>query len=124
MNLGLKGRKELVTGGSRGIGRECALSLAREGASVCINYVSNEAAAEQTRQDLLALGVPAHSQKADVTNVQAARGLDVLAHSTGISISADGKAGELDVWHRLIDSLVHSTYYLCDAAAGPMRNHR
>ena len=97
--------------------------------------MSNEAAAEQTRQDLLALGVPAHSQKADVTNVQAARGLielailtmaglDVLAHSTGISISADGKAGELDVWHRLIDSLVHSTYYLCDAAAGPMRNHR
>ena len=52
MNLGLKGRRALVTGGSRGIGRECALSLAREGAGVCINYVRNEAAAEQTRANV------------------------------------------------------------------------
>lgn len=135
MDLGLKGRRALVTGGSRGIGRECALSLAREGAGVCINYVRNDAAAEQTRQDLLALGVPAYSLKADVTNVQAARGLieqailamgglDVLVHSAGISISADDKVGELEVWHQLIDSHLHSTYYLCDAAAEPMRNQR
>ena len=124
-----------MTGGSRGIGRECALSLAREGASVCINYVKNEAAAESTQRDLLALGVPAHSLKADVTDVRAARslieqailtmgGVDVLVHSAGINISADHGMDELEVWHRLIDSHLNSTYYLCDAAAEPMRNQR
>ena len=36
MDLGLKGKRTIVTGGSRGIGRCCALALAREGARVCI----------------------------------------------------------------------------------------
>ena len=36
MNLGLKGKRVIVTGGNRGIGRCCALALAREGARICI----------------------------------------------------------------------------------------
>ena len=44
MLLGLSGRRVLVTGGSRGIGRACALSLAQAGGTVAINYVSNETA--------------------------------------------------------------------------------
>lgn len=135
MNLGLEGRKALVTGGSRGIGRECALSFAREGAIVCINYVRNEAAAGRTLQDLLALGVSAYSLQADITNVQAARSLieqamltmgsvDILVHSAGINISDDEGVDELERWHRLIDSHLHSTYYLCSAVAEPMRNQR
>jgi 3-oxoacyl-[acyl-carrier protein] reductase len=114
MDLGLKGRRVLVTGGSRGIGRECALSLAREGANVCINYVRNELAAERTRQDLLAPGVSADKLQADVTDVDAARslveqaiatmgGLEVLIHSAGINISAAEGIDELEAWHRTID---------------------
>ena len=42
MDLGLKGKRVIVTGGSRGIGRCCALALAREGARVCITARNQE----------------------------------------------------------------------------------
>ena len=41
----LEGRKAVVTGASRGIGRAIALALAEEGADVAVNYISSEAAA-------------------------------------------------------------------------------
>jgi enoyl-[acyl-carrier protein] reductase III len=51
----LKGNA-LVTGGSRGIGRACALAAARRGADVAITYVANKEAAEATAADIEALG--------------------------------------------------------------------
>ena len=46
----------LVTGGSRGIGRAVCLRLAAMGLPVIINYVSNDAAAQETQADILAQG--------------------------------------------------------------------
>ncbi|HEU0012325.1 MAG TPA: SDR family oxidoreductase [Longimicrobium sp.] len=64
--LGLRGRRALVTGGSRGVGRAVALMLARAGADVGIGYLSREAEAEQVVAECRALGVRAFSQAADV----------------------------------------------------------
>jgi len=50
MDLGLKGKRAIVTGGTRGIGRAISLQLARAGASVVANYARNDAAAESLRQ--------------------------------------------------------------------------
>ena len=45
--MNLRGKVVLVTGASRGIGAAIAAAFAREGATVVINYLSNDAAAEQ-----------------------------------------------------------------------------
>jgi enoyl-[acyl-carrier protein] reductase III len=56
----------LVTGGSRGIGRSCALAAARRGADVAITYVTNKEAAEATAEEIRALGRRATIIQGDV----------------------------------------------------------
>lgn len=135
MDLGLAGRRVLVTGGSRGIGRECALSFAREGARVAIDYVSNSEAAERTRQDLLVLGVEACAVRADVTDLVAVRwlmrevrrllgGLDILVHSAGIVYQGTEDIDEAEKWDRILRSHLYSTYYLCSEVEEGMKAQR
>ena len=62
----LSGRFALVTGASRGIGRTCALELARRGASVAINYLKREKRALAVAEEVKALGGKAVVLQADV----------------------------------------------------------
>lgn len=64
----MKGRTALVTGGSRGIGREIALGLARSGCNVAITYASSEDLANNVVEELSGLGVEAIAVKADTGN--------------------------------------------------------
>jgi enoyl-[acyl-carrier protein] reductase III len=65
--IDLKGQVALVTGGSRGIGRACALKLAAAGADVVVNYVSSRTAADSVGRDILQLGRRTAVIKADVS---------------------------------------------------------
>jgi len=65
--IDLSGRIALVTGGSRGIGRACALQLAEAGADVIINYVSSRSAAIEVAECVDTLGQRAYVVKADVS---------------------------------------------------------
>lgn len=69
MDLGIKDRVAVVTGGARGIGRAIALELAREGAKVGILDIFDEGAA-QTVQDIQAMGGTALALHADVGEVE------------------------------------------------------
>ncbi len=66
MSKPLAGQSALVTGASRGIGRSIALALAAAGADVAVNYAGSEAAAQETVQQIEALGVKAFAVKANV----------------------------------------------------------
>jgi NAD(P)-dependent dehydrogenase (short-subunit alcohol dehydrogenase family) len=63
-----KGKKALVTGGSRGLGRAISLELARHGADIAINYVKNSEAAEETAGEIKALGAQCITIQADISD--------------------------------------------------------
>ena len=71
MDLGIAGRTALVTGGSRGLGKHCALSLAREGVNVAICGRSRDTL-DATATELQALGVEAVGLVADVSDTEQA----------------------------------------------------
>ena len=67
MMFSLEGKKALVTGASRGIGKAIALCLARAGADVAVNYRSNKRGAEETVEEIKKLGREAFAVRADVS---------------------------------------------------------
>ena len=91
----LKGKKALITGGSRGIGRAIAIGMAREGADIAIIYAGNEEAANSVCKEAQKIGVKAFFYRCDVSkedDVLAAiplvmndlGGLDILVNNAGI----------------------------------------
>lgn len=64
----LQGKIALVTGSAKGLGKMTALSLARDGCDIAVNYVSSKEAAKQLVNDIRSLGVRAMAVRADVTN--------------------------------------------------------
>ena len=65
MQPDLIGKRVLVTGGSRGIGRAIAVGLAKAGAHVAILYRQDQAQAEKARDEISALGVQALAVQGD-----------------------------------------------------------
>ncbi len=96
MNLGLKGKGAIVTGGSLGIGAAIAIELGREGANVAVNYRRHDTEAKQVVADIEKLGSKGLAVKADVSSyndaikmvqqVQEQFGrLDILVCNAGIT---------------------------------------
>lgn len=94
--MNLEGRVALVTGASRGIGREIALELARRGANVAINYSGSEAKANEVVDLIKEIGQDAFAIQADVSNSEAVSNmvqatidrfgkLDIVINNAGIT---------------------------------------
>ena len=80
MNDDLKGRTALVTGGSRGIGRAIALALARSGADVAVNYLSDEGAAGEVCRQIRKSGRRALPLRGDVSKASEVAGMVEAIH--------------------------------------------
>ncbi len=73
--MSLKGRIALVTGGSRGIGREISLALAEDGATIAVNYRRDEDAAAETVKMIEDMGGTARAYGASVNDGEAVRAM-------------------------------------------------
>ena len=79
--MDLTGKVALVTGASRGIGQAVAVELAKAGADVIVNYIGNEAVAQETVEKVEALGRKALKIKADVGNADEVQAMVDEAHA-------------------------------------------
>ncbi len=71
--MSLQGRVALVTGGSRGIGRAIALALAEDGADIAVNYRRDDAAAQETVDEIVGMGRRAFAYAASIDDAEADR---------------------------------------------------
>lgn len=124
-----------VTGGSRGIGRACALELAKAGCDVVINYAGNEEAANKTVEELKALGSNAKAMKFDVANQELVEAavkeivdtygkIDILVNNAGIT--RDGLFMRMNAqnWLDVINTNLNSAYYVTNPIAKIMIKQR
>ena len=68
----LLGKTALITGASRGIGKQIAIEFAKDGANIVINYTKDELGAEETLKILKGIGVVAYKIKEDVSSFKGA----------------------------------------------------
>jgi 3-hydroxybutyrate dehydrogenase len=130
VNSFLLGRRALVTGAGRGIGRSVALALAAAGADVALSARSR-AEIEQVAEELRGLGRRALALSCDVTDAeQVARmaeatvaewgGIDILVNNAGAAASHKFVGHPDELWQRMLAVNLTSVYYVTKALVPPM----
>jgi 3-oxoacyl-[acyl-carrier protein] reductase len=130
----LKGKNALVTGGSRGIGRQVALALARQGVNVALNYNRSESEAKSIQSEIENCGARCVVVQADVskgpevkrmiaTIEQQLGTVQILINNAGIS-----KRQPLDEilendWDEIIDVNLKSAFLVSQAVLPGMRSN-
>lgn len=125
----------LVTGGSRGIGRACALKLAEAGVNVVINYAGNDEAAEKTVKDIEAFGVKAAKKKFNVADKEAVDNaikeiieefgkIDILVNNAGITRDGLFMRMSETQWLDVINTNLNSAYFVTNPVSKLMIKQR
>src|SRR5262245_25620102 len=132
MSPPLKGKRALVTGGSRGIGAAIVKRLAREGADVVLTYVSKPDEAGKTADAAKALGVRALAIQADAADAEAVvaavdrtakefGGIDILVNNAGIATMAPIDTFSLKDFDRTFAVNVRAVFVATQAAVKHMK---
>ena len=125
----------LVTGASRGIGKACAIELAKAGYDIAVNFAGNEEAANKTVDEIKALGVDAAAFKFDVSNQEAAaKGveavlekfgrIDILVNNAGITRDGLFMRMSAENWDAVINTNLSSAFYVSQPVVKVMMKQR
>ena len=125
----------LVTGGSRGIGKACAIELAKAGYDVAISYAGNEEAANKTIAELEELNVKAKSYKFDVADKDACAKaveevmvefgrIDVLVNNAGITRDGLFMRMSAENWEAVVNTNLNSAFYMSNPVVRIMMKQR
>ncbi|MBA3754924.1 MAG: SDR family oxidoreductase [Nitrosomonas sp.] len=130
----LHGKVAIVTGSSRGIGSEIALTLANAGAKIVINYVNNKPAADKVCAAILDAGGGCKVVQADVSDPVAVRKLfaaasehfnhiDILINNAGILLFKEIADIQDDEFDHIVDVNFKSVFYTLREAATKLSDH-
>ncbi len=130
----LHGKVAIVTGSSRGIGAEIALTLANAGVKVVINYVQNNLAADEVCAAISRAGGECLAVQADVSNSDEVRKLfdttsehfkqiDILVNNAGILLFKDIAEIRNDEFDHIVDVNFKSVFYTLREAATRLSDH-
>ncbi len=130
-----KDKVVLVTGSSRGIGRSIAVSFAKEGANVIINYKKSEKEAETLKDILQTYAVDVMCIKADVSKEDQVKDMiakiidkygkiDVLVNNAGIAIDADFEDRKVVDWKDTLDTNLIGVFLTSKYAGKYMKENR
>ena len=117
-------RVALISGASRSIGRQCALTLAKNGFDIVINYNNSESRAESLKAEIESIGVRALCVKADVSDssqvkemvkktIDAFGKIDVLVNNAGIAQQKLFTDITDEDFRRMFAVNVDGVFYLC-----------
>ena len=133
--ISLEGKKALITGGSRGIGRATAILFARAGADVAINFLNREKAALEVKQTVRDLGRDCLTLKADISQknqVEEMVGtllhdwnqIDILVNNAGIWTY--GEIGNMDsaIWDETMQLNLDAVFFLCNNVVPAMKTKK
>lgn len=122
----------LVTGGGAGLGRACALTLGRRGASVAVHYMKSRSGADEVVAQLIAEGVDADAFQGDLTKAADVTALveavssrfgsiDMLVNNAGDLIARTPlMAMSEGFFHAVMDVNVTSAFLMCQAVGAGM----
>lgn len=133
--MSLKNRVALVTGASRGIGKEIALTLGRAGARVAVSYRTNKMGAQKVANALRAAGTDGWAVETDVTDPARAKELiegvvrhfgrlDVLVNNVGDFEWKPVLESTLEEWHAVVALNLFSVFYTSKFVLPVMRRQR
>lgn len=126
MDLGIAGRKAIVGGASAGLGKACAMSLAREGVAVTIvarTRETIEAAAEEIRvetgSDVIAVAADITTDEGRAAALTACPEPDILVNNSGGPPTGSYKDWDRETWHRAVDgNMLYPIFMTKDAIDG------
>jgi 3-oxoacyl-[acyl-carrier protein] reductase len=124
VSMGLAGKRAVVSGASRGVGRAVALMLARAGADVGVGFLSREKEANAVVAEVRALGRRAYAQAGDIATPWGAEllferalvefgGIDLFVGNAGIWVADDVAIADMtdEQWRRTIQANLDAVFH-------------